>query len=57
MGQYKKQQVMAIVYPNSAYAKGMELYCIVTLGYIPENAGMVDRFSARRMSRKDRPIE
>ncbi len=57
MGHYKKHQVMGIVHPDAAHSSGTELYCIITLGYIPEKTGIMDRFSAKRMSKKDKPIE
>ena len=57
MGHYNKKQVHKIVYGDNPQRNDSQLYCIILLGYIPDKAGVLDRISKRRFSKKNRTIE
>jgi len=57
MGHYRIKQVHDIVYGTSKSAIDHSLYCIILLGYVPEKTSLVDRFSQKRMSKKNRTLE
>ena len=57
MGHYNKKQVNKIVYGADHQDSEHQLYCIILLGYVPEKTGVLDRFSKRRFSKKNRAIE
>jgi hypothetical protein len=57
MGHYKTREVYEIVYGTSKPDEDYPLYCIILLGYVPEKTGILDRFSQKRMSKKNRTVE
>ncbi len=57
MGHYKTKEVNEIVYKTSKPDADNPLYCIILLGYVPEKTSLLDRFSQKRMSKKNRTVE
>ncbi|MFW9961715.1 MAG: nitroreductase family protein [Candidatus Thorarchaeota archaeon] len=57
MGHYRTRDVKKIVYGNSEPQGDQILYCVILLGYIPEKTGILDRFSQKRMSKKNRSLD
>jgi len=57
MGHYKTKEVNQIVYGTSKPVVDNPLYCIILLGYVPEKTSFLDRFSQKRMSKKNRTVE
>jgi len=57
MGHYKTKEVQEIVYETSEPDYDHPLYCIILLGYVPDKTGLLDRFSQKRMSKKNRTLE
>jgi len=57
MGHYRARDVKKIVYGGSESRGDQNLYCIILLGYIPDKTGLLDRFSQKRMSRKNRDLD
>ncbi len=57
MGHYKKNIVNDIVFKNGVLNENEKLYCIITLGYVPEKTGLMDRISEKRLSKKPRKVE
>ena len=57
MGHFRTKDVHDIVYATSKPQDEHRLFCIILLGYIPERAGFLDRFSQKRMSKKHRTVE
>jgi nitroreductase len=57
VGHYKKDVVRDIVMSGAALPSDSQIFCIVTLGYVPDKTGLIDRVSQRRLSKKDKPLE
>lgn len=57
MGHFNKKQVTEIVYHDNPQGSGRQLFCIILLGYVPDKTGVLDRFSKRRFSKKNRTID
>ena len=57
MGHYKKNIVHEIVTADGIDLQNDRLYCIITLGYIPEKTGIMDRISEKRLSKKTKRVE
>jgi hypothetical protein len=57
MGHYSTKEVHEIVYGKERPNPDRPLYCIILLGYIPEKTGLLDRFSQKRMSKKNKTVE
>ncbi|MFW9919691.1 MAG: nitroreductase family protein [Candidatus Thorarchaeota archaeon] len=57
MGHYKKKIVQDILIADGKNVENQKLYCIITLGYIPEKTGLMDRFSMKRLSRKSKTVD
>lgn len=57
MGHYRTKEVNQIVYGTSKPDGNHPLFCIILLGYVPEKTSFLDRFSQRRMSKKNRTVE
>lgn len=57
MGHYKAKEVQDIVYGTTKPLDDSILFCIILLGYVPEKTGFLDRFSQKRMSKKNKTIE
>ncbi|MFW9958030.1 MAG: nitroreductase family protein [Candidatus Odinarchaeota archaeon] len=57
MGHYRTKEVEDIVYGAPNLDDNHPLYCIILLGYVPEKTGLLDRFSQRRLSKKNRTLE
>ncbi len=57
MGHYKKRTVNEIVKNDGLDIEQNKLYCIITLGYIPEKTGIMDRISEKRLSKKTKTVE
>ncbi len=57
MGHYNKKNVRDTVYGSTPQDSERQLYCIILLGYVPEKTGVLDRFSKRRFSKKNRTID
>ncbi len=57
MGHYRTKEVEDIVYGTMMKDDDHPLYCIILLGYVPERTGFLDRFSQKRMSKKNRTLE
>ncbi|MBD3405224.1 MAG: hypothetical protein GF411_03695 [Candidatus Lokiarchaeota archaeon] len=56
MGHFKKKEVYQIVHNSSEEESSKKIFCIITLGYIPDKTGLLDRFSKWRMSKKNRSV-
>ena len=56
IGHYKKNQVHNIVYKDTERVGNRQLYCIIVIGYTPERTDLMDRFSKKRFSKKNRDI-
>ena len=57
MGHFRAKDVRKIVYRGSESPDDQILYSIILLGYIPEKTGLLDRFSQKRMSKKNRALD
>lgn len=57
MGHYRTGDVKKIVYGDSEPLGDQILYCVILLGYLPEKTGLLDRFSQKRMSKKNRSLD
>jgi nitroreductase len=57
MGHFRTKEVYDIVYRTSESDSDRLLFCIIVLGYIPEKTGFLDRFSQKRMSKKNRSLD
>jgi nitroreductase len=57
IGHYRTKEVKDIVYGAPTPVDEYRLYCIILLGYVPEKTGLMDRFSQKRMSKKNRILE
>jgi nitroreductase len=57
MGHYRRKEVEDIVYGIRKPDNVRPLYCIILIGYVPEKTTLLDRFSQRRLSKKNRTLE
>jgi nitroreductase len=57
MGHFRTKDVHDIVLADSTPQGDHRLFCIILIGYVPEKTGFLDRFSTKRMSKKNKHLD